>query len=98
MTTRSRTLRLRLNRGRQSANRRIVFGRGDSAAPVAPVSVTVGGQAARVVSATAQPMRVSGMLQVTAEIPEGVGSGLQPVVLKIGDNDNAQQNVTVWVR
>ena len=56
------------------------------------------GQPARVVSATAQPMRVSGMLQVTAEIPEGIGSGAQPLLLKIGDNDNAQQNVTVWVR
>ncbi len=43
-------------------------------------------------------MRVSGMLQVTVEIPEGVGAGAQPVVLKIGENDNADQNVTVWVR
>ncbi len=67
-------------------------------APLAPVSVTVGGQPARVVLATAQVMRVSGMLQVTVEIPEGVGAGAQPVVLKIGENDNADQNVTVWVR
>lgn len=66
--------------------------------PLAPVSVTIGGQAARVVQATAQPMRVSGMLQVTAEIPEGIGSGAQPIVLKIGENDNAKQSVTVWVR
>jgi uncharacterized protein (TIGR03437 family) len=67
-------------------------------APLAPLSVTIGGQPARVVAATAQPMRVSGMLQVTAEIPEGIGSGAQPVVLKIAENDNTQQNVTVWVR
>jgi uncharacterized protein (TIGR03437 family) len=67
-------------------------------APLAPVSVTIGGKPARVVAATAQPMRVSGMLQVTAEIPGGIGSGAQPVVLKAGQNDNAQQNVTVWVK
>jgi uncharacterized protein (TIGR03437 family) len=67
-------------------------------APLAAVSVTIGGKPARVVAATAQPMRVSGMLQVTAEIPEGIGSGAQPVVLKVGQNDNAQQNVTVWVK
>ncbi|MEK7996989.1 MAG: IPT/TIG domain-containing protein [Planctomycetota bacterium] len=67
-------------------------------APLAPVSVTIGGQPARVVAATAQSMRVSGMLQVTAEIAEGIGSGPRPVVLKVGDNDNAEQNVTVWVR
>lgn len=67
-------------------------------APLAPVSVTLGGQPARVIAATAQPMRVSGMLQVTTEIPEGIGSGAQPVLLKVGESDNAQQNVTVWVR
>jgi uncharacterized protein (TIGR03437 family) len=66
--------------------------------PLAPVSVTIGGQPAKVVAATAQPMRVAGMLQVTAEIPAGIGSGAQPIVLKIGDNDNAGQKITVWVR
>lgn len=67
-------------------------------APLAPVSVAIGGQPARVVLATAQLIRVSGMLQVTVEIPESVGSGAQPVLLKVGENDNAEQNVTVWVR
>jgi uncharacterized protein (TIGR03437 family) len=67
-------------------------------APLAPVSVTIGGQPARVVAATAQQMRVLGMLQVTAEIPEGVGAGAQPVTLTVGDNNSAEQNVTVWVR
>jgi len=66
--------------------------------PLAPVSVTIGGQPARVVVATAQPMRVSGMLQVTAEIPQGIGSGEQPVVLTIGNNSNSQQWVTVAVQ
>jgi uncharacterized protein (TIGR03437 family) len=67
-------------------------------APLAPVSVTIGGQPAKLISATAQPMRVLGMLEVVVEIPEGVGSGPQPIVLKIGENDNAGQNVTVWVQ
>jgi uncharacterized protein (TIGR03437 family) len=67
-------------------------------APLAPVSVTIGGQPARVVAAVAQPMRVSGMLQVTAEIPQGIGSGEQPVVLTIGNNSNSQQWVTVAVQ
>lgn len=67
-------------------------------APLAGVFVTIGGQPARVVAATAQPMRVSGMLQVTAEIPAGIGPGAQPLVLKIGENANTQQNVTVWVQ
>jgi len=67
-------------------------------APLAPVSVTIGGQPARVVAAVAQPMRVSGMLQVTAEIPQGIGAGEQPVVLTIGNNSNSQQWVTVAVQ
>jgi uncharacterized protein (TIGR03437 family) len=67
-------------------------------APVAPVSVMVGGQPAKVVMAIAQRMRVSGMLEVTVEIPAGLEPGAQPLVLKIGENDNADQNVTVWVQ
>lgn len=67
-------------------------------APLAPVSVTIGGQPAKLISATAQPMRVLGMLEVVVEIPEGIESGAQPIVLKIGENDNARQNVTVWVQ
>ncbi|MCW5982954.1 MAG: IPT/TIG domain-containing protein [Bryobacteraceae bacterium] len=67
-------------------------------APVAPVSVTIGGQPANVVRAAAQRNRVSGMLEVTTEVPAGIGAGAQPIVLKVGENDNARQNVTVWVR
>jgi uncharacterized protein (TIGR03437 family) len=66
--------------------------------PLAPVSVSIGGQPATVISARAQRMRVSGMLEVTAEIPQGIGSGAQRLVLKVGENDTSQQNVTVWVR
>lgn len=67
-------------------------------APVAPVSVTIGGQPAKVIQATAKRNRVSGMLLVTVEIPEGIGSGAQPLVLRVGEKDTADQNVTVWVR
>jgi uncharacterized protein (TIGR03437 family) len=38
------------------------------------------------------------MLQVNAIVPNGIGSGAQPVVLKIGNNDNAAQQVTVAVK
>jgi len=67
-------------------------------APLAPVTVTIGGQPARVITAIAQRMRVFGTLEVTAEIPEGIESGAQPILLRIGENDNSKQNVTVWVR
>jgi trimeric autotransporter adhesin len=67
-------------------------------APSAPVFVTIGGKTARVVRAAAQRNQVYGMLEVDAEIPEGTGSGVQPLVLKVGDSDNSEQKVTVWVR
>jgi hypothetical protein len=35
------------------------------------------------------------LLQVNAAVPAETGSGPQPVVLKIGANDNSQQKVTV---
>jgi hypothetical protein len=41
---------------------------------------------------------VYGMLEVDAEVPENIGSGAQPLVLKIGDSDNLAQKATVWVR
>jgi hypothetical protein len=36
------------------------------------------------------------MLVVQAEIPERIGSGVQPIALKIADRDNSPQNATVW--
>jgi len=66
--------------------------------PVAPVSVTIGGQPARVLYAGAAPYLVSGELQVNAIIPDGIGSGPQPLVLTIGQNSNTQQQVTVAVQ
>jgi hypothetical protein len=46
----------------------------------------------------AAPYEVSGMLQVNAIVPDGIGSGPQQVVLTIGTNDNSQQQVTVAVQ
>jgi trimeric autotransporter adhesin len=64
-----------------------------------PVSVTIGGQGARVLySGTQGGQGTWSVLQVNAIVPEGVGSGPQPVVLKVGGNDNSQQKVTVHVQ
>ena len=67
-------------------------------APVAPVSLTIGGLPAEILYAGAAPGRVAGTLQVNARIPEGIGDGAQPIVLKIGANDNSNQNVTVSIK
>jgi len=62
-----------------------------------PVSVTIGGQPAVIYYAGTAPGRPWGVLQVNAFIPDGVGSGPQPIVLKIGDNDNSAQRTTVMI-
>lgn len=62
-----------------------------------PVSLTVGGQSARILYAGAAPY-LRGVLQVNAQLPEGIASGPQPVVLKIGEADNAEQRVTIAIR
>jgi len=41
-------------------------------------------------------MQVFGMLLVSAEVPEGLTPGAQPLVLKVGENDNSSRGVTVW--
>lgn len=67
--------------------------------PVAPVSLLVGGKSAKILYAGAAPGLVAGILQVNAMVPEGIDSGLQvPVVLTVGQNDNAQQHVTLAVQ
>jgi len=64
-----------------------------------PVSVTIGGQPAQLLYAGTIGGMLSSwsVLQVNAVVPNGLSTGPQPVVLKIGANDNSQQNVTVWV-
>ena len=66
--------------------------------PVAPVSLTIGGQTAQIQFAGAAPRFLEGILQVNAYVPAGLAPGPQPVVLKIGDFNNQLQQVTVAVR
>jgi uncharacterized protein (TIGR03437 family) len=60
--------------------------------------VTIGGQPATIRYAGVAPYRVRGVFQVNAVIPEGIGSGPQPVVLTVNQASNAQQQVTVAVQ
>lgn len=69
-----------------------------STLPAAAVSLTIGGQPAKILYAGATPYEVAGMLQVNAVVPNNIGSGPQPVVLTIGSNNNASQQVTVAVK
>jgi uncharacterized protein (TIGR03437 family) len=66
--------------------------------PLAPVSLTIGGQAAQIQYAAGAPGLFFGVLQVNAVVPAGLASGPQPLVLKIGENSNAQQQVTVAIQ
>ena len=52
--------------------------------PTLPVSVTIGGLDAVVTYAGSAPGLVSGVMQVNAIIPAGVGLGAQPVVVTVG--------------
>jgi uncharacterized protein (TIGR03437 family) len=63
-----------------------------------PVSLTIGGKPATIYYAGAAGLQVSGLLQINAYVPNGIGSGSQPVILKIGATDNAAQNVTIAVK
>jgi len=66
--------------------------------PAAPVSLTIGGKPAKILFAGAAPYEAAGMLQINAIIPNGIGSGPQPVVLTIGNRNNAAQPVTLAVK
>jgi uncharacterized protein (TIGR03437 family) len=72
---------------------------GGAAFTTQPVSVTIGSQPAQLLySGTMGGMLSSwSVLQVNVVVPSGLSTGAQPVVLKIGANDNSKQSVTVWV-
>jgi len=65
-----------------------------------PVSMTIGGQPAKILYAGTLGTALSSwsVLQVNAVVPDSAGSGSQPVVLTIGNNDNSQQGVTIWLQ
>lgn len=73
-------------------------GSGPLPIPVAAVSVTIGGQTAKLTYAGVAPGLISGVLQVNAVVPSGLKSGPQPVLLTVGKNSNSQQQVTVAVQ
>jgi uncharacterized protein (TIGR03437 family) len=66
-------------------------------APVATVSVTVGGQPATIDYAGEAPDEVCGLLQINAMLPSSLSAGPQPVVLTIGTSSNSNQAITVAV-
>ena len=66
--------------------------------PKAPVSLTIGGQPAKLLYVAAVIGQVIGSIQINAIIPDGIASGPQPIVLKVGDNDNASQKVTISIK
>jgi uncharacterized protein (TIGR03437 family) len=61
-------------------------------------TLTIGGKPATLAYAGAAPFQLPGILQVNAVVPDGIGSGPQPVVLTIGGMDNASQNVTMAIQ
>jgi uncharacterized protein (TIGR03118 family) len=65
--------------------------------PILPISLTIGGLPARVISATSAPGSVAGILQVEAIIPTGVTTGAVPVVMSAG-SASSQTGVTLSVK
>jgi trimeric autotransporter adhesin len=66
--------------------------------PTAPVSLTIGGQPALLQYVGPSPGSAAALTQINALVPTGIGPGPQPVVLTVGQNNNAQQQVTVAVQ
>jgi uncharacterized protein (TIGR03118 family) len=67
-------------------------------APVLPVSVTIGGQAAQVVFSGSAPGLLAGVLQVEVVIPTAASTGAVPVVLTIGAASTSAQTATIVLK
>jgi uncharacterized protein (TIGR03437 family) len=65
--------------------------------PVAPVSATIGGKTAVVQYAGNATNIVEGVIQVNLQVPPGLSSGPQPVLLQVG-GASSQSGVTVVVQ
>ena len=65
-----------------------------------PVSLTIGGEPTKIVYAGTLGARLSSwsVLQINAVVPDGLSPGDEPLVLKIGANDNTAQKVTIAVQ
>ena len=66
-------------------------------APLASISVTMGGKPATVVFAGSAPGMIAGVLEVEAIVPSGAGTGAVPVVLTAG-TVNSQANATISLK
>ncbi len=67
-------------------------------APVARVTVTIGGQSALVTYAGAAPTQIAGLMQINAQIPAGIPVGnAVPVTVQVGTTA-AQTGVTIAVQ
>jgi uncharacterized protein (TIGR03437 family) len=62
-----------------------------------PVTVTIGGQTARIAYAGPAPQAVAGLYQINCVVPAGVVSGQAPVVVT-SDGRRSQPNLTVTIR
>jgi uncharacterized protein (TIGR03437 family) len=65
--------------------------------PQQPVTVTIGGQQAQLVSAGTPVGELSGVMVVRAVVPNGLTAGPVPVVLKVG-TVSTTQSVTISVK
>jgi uncharacterized protein (TIGR03437 family) len=63
--------------------------------PVASFSLTIGGVSATYTYAGTAPQSFAGFFQVNAVIPANIGTGNQPVILKLGGATSAPLNVAV---
>jgi uncharacterized protein (TIGR03437 family) len=67
-------------------------------APILPISVTIGGQTAKVIYAGGAPGEVAGLMQINVQVPSGVQTGnAVPVLVKVG-GVSSQGGVTIAVR
>ena len=63
--------------------------------PITPVSVTIGGAKAALVSATTAPNSIEGFFRVQVTVPGGLSAGANPVVLTVGHQSSTPVNVVV---
>ena len=66
--------------------------------PKAPVTVTIGGAAAKVLYAGGAPGMVSGVVQINAEVPANISAGDKVTVVVTVGSESSPANVTISVQ
>ena len=66
--------------------------------PLDQLSLTIGGQATRILYDGIMPMQSWGLFQVNAVVPSGLASGTQPLILTVGQTSNTSQQTTIAVQ